>query len=184
VKRRRRRKLLEEKLLKKHGENLAKLAVENGVAQRALITLYKIVKTKPMPFVEAFIKRQMGRRVRGYYALGKWLLELLDEYKYDKAILQKVLMYSCMLYDYYEMEPTVKLREKVEPLVKKIVEIHGYEDLEIRQKGGYTEFKVALSRFRGNPRDLALRIEQEIRGKIPEASKLNFKVWIQSRGRR
>jgi len=176
--------LLEEKLLKEHGENLAKLAVENGVAQRALTTLYTIVKTRSMPFVEAFIKRQMGRRVRGYYALGKQLLELLDKYKYDKPIFQKVLMYACMLYDYCEMEPTVKLREKVEPLLKKIVEIHGYEDLEIRQQGGYTEFRVTLSRFRGNPRDLASRIEQEIRGKISEASKLNFKVWIQSRGRR
>lgn len=176
--------MLEEKLLKEYGENLAKLSVENGVAQRALTTLYKIVKTRPMPFVEAFIKRQMGRRVRGYYALGKWLLELLDKYKYDKAIFQKVLMYACMLYDYYEMEPTVELRNKVEPLVKKIVEIHGYEDLEIRQKGGYTEFRVVLSRFRGNPRDIALRIEQEIRRKISEASKLNFKVWIQSCGRR
>lgn len=176
--------MIEEKVLKECGESLAKLAVENGVAQRALTTLYTIVKTRPMPFVESFIKRQMGRRVRGYYALGKRLLELLDKYKYDKEIFQKILMYACMLYDYCEMEPTAKLRDKVEPLVKKIVETQGYEDLEIRQKDGYTEFRVTLSRFRGNPRDLALRIEQEIRGKISEASKLNFKVWIHSRGRR
>jgi hypothetical protein len=176
--------LVEEKVLKDQGEGLAKLAVENGVAQRALTTLYKISKTRSMPFVEAFIKRQIGRRVRGYYAFGNKLLDLLGEYKYDKMIFQKILMYACMLYDYYEMQPTIALRDQVEPLIKKATEMFGYEDLEIRQKGGYTEIIVMLSDFRGNPRDLALKIEQEIRGKISEASKLNFKVWIQSsRGR-
>jgi hypothetical protein len=48
-----------ERKLKSEGEELAKIAVESGMGAKQLQTLYRLVKTRSLPFVEAYIKRQI-----------------------------------------------------------------------------------------------------------------------------
>jgi len=168
-----------EKDLKEKGEELAKIAVEWGLGYKQLKTLYKLAKTKPVPFIEVFIKRQMGRNVDGFNSFGQPMLELLSEYADDKSSLQKILMYANMLYQYIERQATMGMKEEIEPIVKQIVEEFGYHGLEISESRGQLEFRVKLARFRGNPAMLASDIEREIREKVPRISKLRFRVWIE-----
>ena len=168
-----------EKDLKEKGETLAKIAVDGGLGSKQLTTLYKLTKTKPVPFIEVFIKRQMGRNVEGFDSFGPAVLELLGECADDKASLQKTLMYANMLYPYFEKQATMGLKEKIEPIVKQIVEGFGYRGVEISERRGLTEFRVKLARFRGDPVRLASEISREIREKVPGVSKLRFRVWIE-----
>jgi hypothetical protein len=167
-----------EKDLKEKGETLAKVAVEGGLGSKQLTTLYKLAKTKPVPFIEVFVKRQMGRNVEGFNSFGPPMLELLSECANDKASLQKTLMYANMLYPYFEKQATMGIKEEIEPIVKQIVEGFGYRGLEISERRGITEFSVNLARFRGDPAMLASKIRREIGEKAPRVSKLRFRVWI------
>ena len=172
-------KMMKEKDLKEKGEKLAKIAVEHGVGSKQLTTLNKLVKTKPLPFVEVFTKRQMGRDVEGFDSFGPAMLELLSECADDKASLQKILMYANMLYPFAEKQATMGMKEEIEPIVKQIVEEFGYRGVEISESRGRSEFRVKLARFRGDPATLASRIAREIREKVPRVSKLRFRVWIE-----
>jgi len=80
--------MTEEKKLKNEGEELAKLAVESGMGSKQLQVLYKISKTKPMAFVQAFLERQIGRGLRGLTGFVK-ALELSRKYEDDKAAFKK-----------------------------------------------------------------------------------------------
>jgi hypothetical protein len=172
------KKVLNEKDLKEKGEELAKVAVEVGLGFRQLKTLYKLAKTKPVPFIEAFVKRQMARHVVGFDSFGPTVLELLVGCADDKPALQKILMYATMLHQYIESQAKMKLKEDIEPIVKRRVEGFGYSGIEISEKGG-TEFKIKLVRFRGNPAILASEIASELRKEVPAVSKLRFRVWIE-----
>lgn len=165
--------------MKEKGETLAKIAVEGGVGSKQLTTIYKLAKTRPVPFIEAFIKRQMGRDVEGFDSFGPPVLELLGECADDKASLQKVLMYANMLYPYAEKQATMGIKEEIEPIVKQIVEGFGYRGVEISERRGLSELRVKLARFRGNPATLASEIARELREKVPGVSKLRFRVWIE-----
>ena len=170
---------MKEKNLKEKGKELAKIAVKDGLSSKQLITLYKLAKTKPVPFIEAFIMRQMGRNVEGFDSFGPPSLELLNEFADDKASLQKTLMYANMVYPYAEKQATMELKEEIEPVVKQIAEGFGYRGVETSEKRGLLEFRVKLARFRGDPAMLASKISREIREKVPRVSKLRFRVWIE-----
>lgn len=171
--------MMKEKDLKEKGETLAKKAVEGGLGSKQLKTLYKLAKTKPVPFIEVFIKRQMGRDVEGFDSFGPPMLESVAECADDKASLQKTLMYANMLYPYFEKQATMGMKEEIEPIVKQIVEEFGYRGVEISERRGLLEFRVKLTRFRGDPATLAPKIAREIREKVPRVSKLRFRVWIE-----
>ncbi len=172
-------KLMKEKDLKEKGEDLAKIAVEDGLGSKQLNTLYKLAKTKPVPFIEAFIMKQMGRDVEGFDSFGPPALELLGECADDKASLQKTLMYANMVYPYFERQAAMGMKDEVEPIVKQIVEGFGYRGLEVSEDRGRLEFRVKLARFHGDPARLASKIAREIREKVPRVSKLRFRVWIE-----
>jgi len=188
-----------EKELKAEGEKLAETAVRDGLGAKQLGLLYRLAKTKPMPFVEAFVQKQIGRGVRGFIPdFGPTVLELLRRYEEDKASLQKVLMYANMLYDYCErrqgpprgrVTPSVYVPTggvaAVSPSVRVAVEAaargvvgQGYEGLQVSEMRGTTVFTVR-ARYRGNPRELASQVFERIRETVPEASRLRFRVWIE-----
>lgn len=175
---------LAEENLKKEGEELAKIAVKNGLAFKQLATLYRLVGTRPLPYVEAFVKKQMSKVVRGYIPFGRHVLKLLDKYAEQKGSLHKILMYANMLYDYYKNLPYLEAQDAIEPVVKSITERYGYDGIELNSRRDYTELKVRLTDFRGNRKTLASQILEKIREKVPEAYKLNLRVWIEQPERR
>jgi hypothetical protein len=172
--------MVEERSLKREGEDLAKVAVESGLGSKQLQMIYRMSRSKSMAFVEAFVQRQIGREIRGYSAFSM-VLDLLAKYREDKSSFVKVLMYAVMLYDYFENEPTMKMRGLAEPIVKGVVEKRGLEfnRLKIGLRGNFVEFRVKLKRFFGNPKALALEIEKALRSKVAELSNMNVRVWIE-----
>lgn len=174
----------EEMDLKREGEEVAKIAVENKLGSKQLTTLYRLAKTKPTPYIEAFVEKQMGRRVRGYLPFGRRVLKLLEDYAERKASFQRILMYANMLYDYYENLPYMEVQDAIEPIVKGITERYGYDGIELKPRRDYMELRVSLRNFRGNPKILASQILDKILGDVPEASRLNLRVWIELPERR
>lgn len=171
----------EEKNLKIEGESLAKIAVDSGMGAKQLQTLYRLTKTRPLAFVEAFVKRQIGRGVRGFDGFAR-MLELLKKYDDKKPNLERVLMYAIMLYDYCEKEPTMKLKSAAEPIIRRVVEQRGfiYTGADTSLQGKNLVLNVSLQRFHGNPKELASEIERALRAK-EEFSSLSLRVWIESR---
>jgi hypothetical protein len=172
--------MIEEKSLKKEGEDLAKVAVESGLGSKQLQTIYRLARSKPMAFVEAFVQRQIGRGIRGYSAFSM-ILDLLAKYREDKGSFMRILMYAVMLYDYFENEPTMKLRGLAESIIKSIVERKGleFDELKIRLRGNFAEFKVRIRRFYGNPKALVLEIEKALKSRVAELSNVNVRIWIE-----
>jgi len=177
--------MAEEKMFKKEGEALAKVAVDSGMGLKQLQVIYRLVKTKPMVFVQAFVQRQIGRNVRGLAAFQK-VLEFYDKYEENKAAFEKVLMYAIMLYSYIEVESTVKLRVASESIVRNIVSRHGgfFSGLEVSLRGNSADFKVKTKRFHGPPKMLAVDIEKALKANIPEFANVNLNVWIEKVDRR
>jgi len=173
--------MTEEKNLKTEGENLAKIAVDSGMGAKQLQTLYRLAKTRPLAYVEAYVQRQIGRGVRGREGFVK-ALELLRKYEDRKPQLEKVLMYAAMLYDYYEREPYMRLEGAANPIVKRVVEGYGciFDGLSFDFDGRTLTLTVNVRRFHGNPKALASEIEKSLKS-IEEFSNLNLKVWIESR---
>lgn len=172
--------MTEEKELKKEGEELAKLAVESGMGGKQLQAIYRLVKTRPIAFVQAFIQRQIGRGVRGLSAFVK-TVALSQKYEGDKAALEKVLMYAVMLYDYFEAAPTMSLRMSSEGVVKDVVNSQGFvfEGLEVRVAGNRVDMQVKTRHFHGNPKALAMDIEKALKSKVPEFRDVSLKIWIE-----
>lgn len=167
----------EEKILKTEGEDLAKVAVESKMAAKQLQTLYRLVRTRPLAFVEAYVQRQIGREVRGYESFLKtW--ELLKKYEDRRSQLEKVLMYAVMLYDYYEKEPVLKLKSVAYPVVRRVAERQGaiLDSLDINLER--QTLTVWVRGFRGSPKMLATDIEKSLKSE-KEFSALNLKVWIE-----
>lgn len=169
----------EERSLKIKGENLAKIAVESKMGAKQLQTLYRLLKTRPLAFVEAYVQRQIGREVRGYEAFVK-LLEMLKKYEDKRPQLERVLMYAVMLYDYYEQEPYMNVKSVINAIAKRVVEGHGCVFDGVEMDFDRRTVTVHVRRFHGNPKALALDIEKSFKSR-EELSNLNLKVWIESR---
>jgi len=176
--------MLSEKELKDKGEEIAQAAIDVGVAFNQLKMLYKLAKTKPVPFLEAFVKRQMARNVVGFDSFGPVILELLEECTENKMTIQKILIYANMLYQYIERKDIMELKQEIEPVIRRIVERFGYRGVKILERNrGDVEFRVNLMAFHGNPARLASGISCELK-KIPAVSKLRFYVWIEKTEKR
>jgi len=173
--------MLEEKSLKLEGEELAKVAVASGMGSKQLQTIYRLVKTRPLAFVEAFVQRQIGREVRGFTGFVK-VLEFLRRYERNRSAFEKVLMYAVMLYDYYEKEPIMKLKVVGEPIVKRVVERRSlvFDGVAMKLHGNSLEVDVKVKRFHGNPKTLAMEIERALKAE-EKFSNLDLRVWIKSR---
>ena len=173
--------LSEEKELKKQGEELAKIAVESRLGAKQLRTIYTLIKTKPLAFVEAFIQHQLSR-VSGTKALEA-ALELLRKYEGDKGSFQKIVMYANMLYDYYERQVAMKYNPLVEEIAKKICEQQRckFLGLELSTERDRIEIMVKVSDYRGDPKSLAYSIGQQILHRDP---KFPGRIWIEKMDRR
>lgn len=173
--------MTEEKNLKKEGEDLAKIAVESKLGSKQLRTIYTLTKTKPLPFVEAFIQHQLSR-VQGTKALEK-ALELLKSHGEDKAALERVFMYANMLYPYYEREAAMKYKIVAEEAARRICDQQGckYVGLDVYTEKDRTEVSVRVSGYRGDPKLLASSIGREIVHRDP---KFLGRVWIEQVDRR
>ena len=167
-----------ERKLKLEGEELAKIAVESGMGAKQLQTIYRLVKTRPLPFVEAYIERQIGRDVRGLNGFLK-ALDLCKRYSGDKASLERVLLYANMLYDYFEKQPVIRLKAAGEQPIRSVVEGRGltYDGVSMNLHGRNLEVKVKVRDLRVPPKPLATEIEQALKGKS-EFAGLNLRVWI------
>jgi len=172
--------MTEEKELKKEGEELAKLAVKSGMGAKQLQVIYRLVKTRPIAFVQAFIQRQIGRGVRGLAAFVR-ILELSQKYEDDKAAFEKVLMYAVMLYDYFQVAPTMNLRMASEDIVRDVVNRQGFvfEGLEVKSAGNRVDMQVKTRQFHGNPKALAMEIEKALKNRVPEFRDIALKIWIE-----
>lgn len=174
----------EEKKLKQEGETLAKVAVDSGMGANQLQTVYKLVKTKPLAFVQAFVKRQIGREVKGCAGWMK-LLKLVERYEEKKGTLERVLMYSVMLYEYCEKEPIMALQSVGDPLIRSIVENHGleYHGVTMELQENTLRIIPKVRRLHGDLKKLVANIEQALKDK-EGFSNLYLKVWIEARERR
>jgi len=172
--------MTEEKELKKEGEELAKLAVESGMGSKQLQVIHKLGKTKSMPFVQAFIQKQIGRGVCGLSAFAR-ILELSQKYEDDKGVFEKILMYAVMLYDYFEAAPTMKLRMASEGIVKDVVSSQGFvfEGLDIESVGNRVNMWVNIRNFHGNRKALAMEIEKALKSKVQGFRDIFLQVWIE-----
>lgn len=167
-----------ERELKMRGEEIAEIAVNFGMGAKQLQTIYRLVKTRPLPFVEAFIERQIGRGLRGLPAFMK-IHELCKEHQNDKASLERILMYAVMLYDYFEKRQVLELRAMGEPVVKRVVEGRGliYDGISMNLRGRELEIRVRVRNYYGPPKPLAVEIERALKSRGEFAS-LNLRVWI------
>ena len=177
--------MVEESVLKQEGEDLARIAVQCGMGHKQLRAVYRLVRLKPIPFIEVYLKRQMARDIPCVASFNK-LLELLFKYT-SVADYEKILMYATMLYPYYEKEPILKLRIPAEPVIREIVQRNGfkYSNLAINIKDDKANFNVRVDGFRGNPRLLAQEIEKELKARMESLLKslkiFDVKVWIEGR---
>jgi hypothetical protein len=171
----------EEKSLKLEGEELARVAVSSGMGAKQLQTIYRLIKTRPLAFVEAFVQRQIGREVKGFRGFVE-VLGLLRKYEKNKIAFEKVLMYAVMLYDYCEKEPIMKFRSASESLIKRVVESRGaiYDSVTMKLRGNVLEINVKVRKFYGNRKALAMEIERALNSK-EEFSNLKLRIWIESR---
>ncbi|MCX8153583.1 MAG: hypothetical protein N3E52_04025 [Candidatus Bathyarchaeota archaeon] len=172
---------MDETSLKVKGEELAKLAVETGLGSKQLRDLYKVTKTKPLPVVEAHIKRQIAR-VSGSKALEA-VLDLLSAFAEDKASFFRVLWYANMLYPYYEKLMTNKLDAVVSDVAGKVCAQRNckYIGFESSVDGHQKEYRIRVSGYFGDPAQLSGAIRREVINRIPDFS---GKIWIQSTDRR
>ncbi|MEM3366224.1 MAG: hypothetical protein QXM93_07370 [Candidatus Methanomethyliaceae archaeon] len=175
----------EEKELKKEGENLARLAVERGLAAKQLQMIYKVIRTKPLPFAEAFVQRQLSRALEGTMQGAEVLekiLEMLKRYENDKLVIERIIMYAVMLYPYYERAPLLKMMRYAEPVVREILKRNGLslDRVEPQLHGNTVILNVHIPNFRDNPKILAGEIERGLRSE-ENLSGVSLRVWIKSR---
>jgi len=101
---------MDESEYKEIGEKLAGEAVKAGLKMGQLRLLYKLAKMRPIPFMEAWVKRQIARSAeggrgspQGFDQYGPIILEVMERFKDDKGGLQKVLTYTIMLFEYVKL---------------------------------------------------------------------------------
>lgn len=179
--------------MKEIGEKLAKAAAMADVGTNQMRELYRIVKTKSIPYLEAYVKRQIpraGRRggPRGLDKFGPEILEVIERFEENKGGLQKVLEYANMLIEYEKMTLVMgklgddELREKLIPIVSEACSRFGYEGITLQEDRGQVMCRVRLRRFNGNPAELASDLYQEVISHYPELVH-SIRFWIEPRTR-
>ena len=186
---------MNEKELKEVGEHLAEAAAEAGVGSKQLRGLYRLAKTRPTPFFEAFVKRQISRASKGrrggpigFDRFGPVMLDIMERIGENKADLQKALMYANMLCDYTKMTLTrggggAGWREKLDPIVGQFCSRFGYAGITLEDERGRLLCRVRLRRFRGNPAAIASDLTHEVLSHFPELTG-SIRFWIETTERR
>lgn len=173
---------MEEKELKSEAESLAKIAVESGLGSKQLRAIYDLCRTKPLPVVEAYVQRQLGRDVSGKKGF-EHVLGLLVRFREDKASFCRILWYANMVFDYFQKQYAMRYGEYAEAISRKACERFGckYLGLETVSNGDLQELRVSVSGYVKNPKDLSSAIWRELTSKYP-----NFRgrVWIEQSERR
>ena len=170
---------MSEESIKNIGEDLARVAVESDMGAKQLQMIYRLAKTKPLAFIEAHIKRQIGRKdIRGKAGFKK-ALEVLEKFREHRSSFEKALMYAVMLYEYLKRKPAIDLESVADPIVKRVFrrKVLEYAGLSIDLSGINCRIDVKAKNFHGNPVHLSREIEQELR-KDKRFSGLNLKIWI------
>jgi hypothetical protein len=180
--------MLDEKILMQDGEGLARTAVESGMGSKQLQDLYRLAKRmaeRQLPYVEAYIKRQMDRSingsVKGFMAFAK-AFELLKKYEGNPVSFVRVLMYAAMLYGYCEKEPVMKYRMVAEPVIRRIIEAKNMslEDVSLKLYGRNLNINVKVQNLSTSPKVLSDEIVNNLKN-MKDFSNLNLKVWIESK---
>jgi len=180
---------MSEKELKELGEELAEAAAKAGIGAKQLRGLYRIAKTRPIPFLEAFVMRQIsraGRRggPRGFDEFGPTMLGVIERFEENKGGLQKVLEYANMLHDYIKMTMVrgegggEGWRERLDPIVGSFCSRFGYGGLMLEEDRGQLVCRVRLRRFRGNPKQLAYDLYREVLSHYPDLTG-SIRFWIE-----
>ena len=172
---------MSEEALKELGEELARAAVDSEMSASQLQTIYRLVKTKPLAYVEAHLKRQLSRVDLGKAGFKK-ALDILGDYRADKTSLEKIMMYAVMLYDYLRRKPEIDLEVAAEPIIRRILNQRGcaYKGLKIELSGGTCRIEVKTSHFHGHLGQLAREIKLGL-SSDERFSGLNLNVWINER---
>jgi len=180
---------MSEKKLKELGEKLAKAAAKADVGAKQLRELFKISKTRPIPFLEAYVKRQISRAKSeggpgGFAKFGPEVLEVMELLEENKERLQKVLKYANMLYGYEKTKLEEEIiggggwREKLGPIVEEACARYGYVGLKLEPERGRMLCRVMLRRFRGNPRQLSEELYQRVISHFPDLTG-GIRFWIE-----
>ena len=176
--------MLEEELYNE-GEELARIAVSSGMAIDQLRKVYDMVKVRPLiepvplPYVHAYIKRQMFR-VRGRSAF-KRILNLLDKYGDKRELIAKILEYTLLLYEPYRNKPVLDLIESAEPLIRGILRKRNLKLADIFGKlfgVNFIELRIKIDGYCHEKGPLIAEIQRALRG-IRKFSNFRMRVRIE-----
>ena len=168
--------------VKEVGEKLARAAASSGIASGQLRDLLKVAWTRSLDDLEAFVKYQIGRGIRGYREFGEAFLQILDQHRQDKNFVEKALNYVCLTADYYRTEKINKIKPQIEDVAKRVTSRFGYQRTEISAERGLS-IDIYLSHFPGDPRVVSDQIKGDLRRYISELRETDFQVWINPRRR-
>jgi len=168
--------------VKEVGEELAKTAAASGIGSKQLRDLLTRSHTSTLDWLEASIKYQISRRIRGFNEFGEALLKVIEQHKNDKAFVTEVLTYVCLTADYCRDKMIMGLQSDIESIVKKQCISFGYQRMELSVDRGL-RVDTYLSNFRGNPRILSEQVKQELLRNLPQLQNKNLEVWINPRWR-
>jgi hypothetical protein len=168
---------------KEVGERLAKEAASSGIGSKQLRQLFTITQTRTLDHLDAFIKYQIGRNVRGFDKIGPELLKLIEEHRNDKPFAIDTLRYVCLTTDYYRIGEIRKLEPQIESVVKRIGLRYGYRRTELSSDDRGTRMNVYLDNFHGDSRGLSEDIHRELAKNIQSLREGDFEVWINPRRR-
>ncbi|MBS7623324.1 hypothetical protein KEJ39_06585 [Candidatus Bathyarchaeota archaeon] len=164
------------------GDRLAKVAASSGIASKQLRELLKAARTRSLDDLEAVVKYQVGRCVRGYKEFGEAFLQVLDQHRQDKIFIENVLNWICLTTDYYSTEKISNIKPQIEDVAKRIASRFGYQRTEISAERGLS-IDIYVSRFPNDPRTVSDQIKEELRRYINELRETEFQVWINPRRR-
>lgn len=167
---------------KEVGEELAGIAASSGIGSKQLRSLLTRSQTSTLDWLEASIKYQIGRKIRGFREFGEALLNVVRQHKDDKAFVTEALTYVCLTVDYCRDKIIRDLQPQIESTVKDECRSFGYQRIELSTDEG-VRVNTYLSNFRGNPRILSERIKQQLLRNIPQLQNKNLEVWINPRWR-
>ena len=193
--------LMDEAEYKKLGEELAREAAAVGLGSKQLRSIYTLAKTKPLPYVEAIVKRQTARAAQGerggpigFDRFGPALLRVMERFTEDKQGFEKVLLYANLLVDYVKISgdrstetrdasPVVTsssstdIRSRIEPIVSQECSRYGFAGLTIRNEGSTVIYEVSLPRYYGDPAEVSRTLYSKAIAECPELRE-RIRFWI------
>jgi len=168
---------------KEIGERLAKQAASSGIGSKQLRQLFTMTQTRALDQLDAFIKYQIGRNVRGFNKIGSDLLRLVEAHRDDKPFVIDTLRYVCLTTDYYRIGEIRKLEPEIESVAKRMCTGYGYRGTELSSVDRGTRVNIYLDKFHGDSRGLAEDIRRELMRNIQSLREVDFEVWINPRRR-